>query len=57
MYDQPGNEGMREKAEDINVTLRKLSVEAGFEVHGWEKSLLDVCGTIKPQWLIRVPIQ
>ena len=57
MYGLPGNEGMREKAEDINATLRKLSAEAGFEVHGWEKSLLDVYGTIMPQWLVRDPIQ
>ena len=52
MYDLPGNEGMHEDAEEINTTLRKISAQGGFEVHGWEQRLLTMSGCIMPEWLI-----
>lgn len=52
MYALPGNEGMREEAENINDMLQKLGAEAGFKVHGWDPCLLDERGTVMPRWLI-----
>ena len=38
MYELPGNEGMREEAEEINDMLRKISGRfTWFKVHGWEQ--------------------
>ena len=52
MYDLPGNEGMREDAENINAALKSLSAEAGFKVHGWDQRLLSVDGMVMPRWLV-----
>ena len=41
---------MREEAEEINDTLREISANGLFEVHGWKA--LSERGTIMPRWLI-----
>ena len=48
MYEIPGNEGMREDAEEINDMLRKISARfTWFKVHGWGNEFLH-----HPKWLI-----
>ena len=48
MYQIPGNEGMREEAEYINDTFRKISARfTWLKVHGWGNEFLH-----HPQWLI-----
>ena len=48
MYQIPGNEGMREEAEYINDTFRKISARfTWLKVHGWGNEFL-----YHPEWLI-----